>query len=226
MMIEIPEVLSPKEVLRCRDLLSKASWQDGKATAGHIASSVKENLQLADDDPVARELGAAILNRLGSLPKFIAAALPLRILPPRFNRYTGSGRYGAHIDNAIFGVPGTPVRIRGDLSATLFLSDPSDYDGGDLIIQGEFARHSVKLPAGSMILYPASTLHQVTPVSRGERFGAFFWIQSMVREANRRALLLDLDETIQDLSAHGSSPDAVVRLTGIYHNLLRDWATT
>jgi PKHD-type hydroxylase len=148
------------------------------------------------------------------------------VLPPRFNRYTGAGSYGAHIDNAIFSVPGTPLRVRGDLSATLFFSDPDEYDGGELMIEGEFGRHSVKLPAGHMVVYPASTIHQVTPVTRGVRLAAFFWIQSLVREGNRRAMLLDLDDTIQAIAAQRPDDHAVVRLTGLYHNLLRDWAVT
>ncbi len=226
MMVEIPAVLAPDDVRRCRAMLEQASWQDGSRTAGHLAVQVKSNAQLAPNDPLAAELGSFILDRLAQTPRFVAAALPLRILPPRFNRYSGSGAYGDHIDNAIFSVPGSPLRVRGDLSATLFFSDPDDYDGGELIVQGDFARHQVKLPAGHMILYPASTLHQVTPVTRGARFAAFFWIQSLVREGNRRALLLELDNTIQALALESPSSPAVVRLTGVYHNLLRDWAVT
>jgi PKHD-type hydroxylase len=223
MMVEVPGVLAADEVLRCREMLEKASWQDGRHTAGKSAAGVKANQQIAQDDPVGQQLSNFILERLAQVPRFLSAALPLKILPPRFNRYTGSGSYGDHIDSAIFSVPGTPHRIRGDLSATLFFSDPSEYDGGELIVQGDFARHTVKLPAGHMILYPASTLHRVTPVTRGARFASFFWIQSLVREGNRRQMLLELDETIQSLA--GETPDnpAVVRLTGLYHNLLRDW---
>ncbi len=226
MMVEIPEVLTPAEVRRCREMLEQARWHDGRGTAGHLAAGVKSNEQLADDDPLAAQLGSIMLERLGTVGRFIAAALPLKVLPPRFNRYTGAGAYGDHIDNAIFSVPGTSVRIRGDLSATLFLSDPDEYDGGVLIVQGEFARHEVKLPAGHMILYPASTFHQVTPVTRGARLAAFFWIQSLVREDNRRRMLLDLDDTVQTLAAQAPDSPAVARLTGLYHNLLRDWAVT
>ena len=226
MLVEIPEVLTPEEVRHCRDMLGRASWQDGRHTAGHTAVRVKDNQQLEHDDPAAQQLGAFVLERLSRTPRFIAGALPLKVLPPRFNRYTGSGSYGDHVDNAIFSVPGTSHRIRGDLSATLFLSDPAEYDGGELIIQGDFYRHQVKLPAGHMVLYPASTLHQVTSVTRGVRFGSFFWVQSMVREGNRRAMLLELDDTIQSLAAEAPESHAVVRLTGLYHNLLRDWAAT
>jgi len=226
MMVEIPGVLTPDEVKQFRTRLEAADWRDGRHTAGHVAARVKANEQLAQDDPLAVQLGSFILERLGLVSRFVAAALPLKVLPPRFNRYTGAGSYGDHIDNAIFSVPGTPVRIRGDLSATLFISDVDEYDGGELIIQGEFARHSVKLRAGHMILYPASTLHQVTPVTRGARLGAFFWIQSLVREDNRRAMLLELDDTIQGIAAQTPDSPAVVRLTGLYHNLLRDWTVT
>lgn len=208
-------------------MLETASWRDGRHTAGHLAARVKANEQLADDDPLALQLSSSLLERLASVSRFVAAALPLKVLPPRFNRYAGSGSYGDHVDNSIFNIPGTPHRVRGDLSATLFISDAADYDGGDLIIQGEFGRHQVKLPAGHMILYPASTVHQVTPVTRGGgRFAAFFWIQSLVREDNRRAMLLELDDTIQSITAQTPDSPAVVRLTGLYHNLLRDWAVT
>ncbi len=226
MMIEIPGVLTPEEARRCRELLEQASWNDGRLTAGHFAARVKTNEQLPEDDPAASQIRGFILERLGTTARFLAAALPLKIVPPRFNRYTGEGAYGDHIDNAIFSVPGTPFRIRGDLSATLFLSEPADYDGGELIIQGEFARHTVKLPAGHMILYPASTFHQVTPVTRGARLGSFFWVQSMVRQDNRRAMLLELDDTIQALAARTPDSPEAVRLTGLYHNLLRDWTET
>jgi len=225
-MIEIPALLSCEEARRCRDALAKAQWHDGRGTAGHIAAEVKQNLQLADHDPIGHEIGGAILDRLAINPKFMAAALPVKILPPRFNKYTGAGTYGAHIDSAVFSVPGTPVRIRGDLSATLFLSEPDDYEGGELVIRGEFATHRVKLPAGHMILYPANTVHEVTPVTRGERLAAFFWIQSLVREASRRALLLELDETIQSLTSKGQAREEILRLTGLYHNLLREWSET
>lgn len=226
MMIDIPGVLTPDEAKRCREMLEKAAWQDGRGTAGQQAARVKQNQQLAENDPIAAQLSSSVLERLGAASRFMAAALPLKVLPPRFNRYTGLGSYGDHIDNAIFTVPGTPVRIRGDLSATLFLSDPEEYDGGELVVQGEFARHQVKLPAGHLILYPASTFHHVTPVTRGTRYAAFFWIQSLVREGNRRTMLLELDETIQGIAVQTPDNPAVARLTGLYHNLLRDWSIT
>jgi len=226
MMVVIPDVLTPAEARRCRELLEQAQWADGRQTAGHIAARAKNNEQLADDDPLAEQIGSLILERLGANSRFIAAALPLKVLPPRFNRYTGDGSYGDHTDNAIFGIPGSPERVRGDLSATLFLSEPDSYDGGDLMIRGEFARHRVKLPAGHIVLYSARTLHHVTPVTRGARYAAFFWIQSLVREDSRRSLLLELDNTIQDLAAASPDSAAAVRLTGIYHNLLREWAIT
>lgn len=226
MMVEIPGVLNADEVRRCREMLEKASWRDGRHTAGHVAARVKANEQLGDDDPLALQLSSSLLERLASVNRFIAAALPLKVLPPRFNRYIGSGSYGDHIDNSIFTIPGTPHRVRGDLSATLFISDPADYDGGELIVQGDFGRHQVKLPAGDMILYPSGALHQVTPVTRGARYGAFFWVQSLVREGNRRAMLLELDDTIQSIATATPDSPAVVRLTGLYHNLLRDWSVT
>lgn len=219
-MIEIAAVLTPEEARQCRARLEGARWRDGRATAGHLAVSVKANEQLADDDPVAKELADLVIDRLGKAPRFIAAALPLKILRPRFNRYQGGGSYGAHIDNAVLAVPGTGAHVRSDLSATLFLSDPDDYDGGDLT-SGEC---SVKLPAGHMILYSAGTLHQVAPVTRGARLAAFFWVQSMVREDNHRAQLFELDESIQALRADHPDHPSIVRLTGLYHNLLRGWA--
>jgi len=222
----IPGVLSPEEIQRFRELLGEAQWQDGRATAGHVAVRAKANEQLGQNDPLARQLADFLLERLSQAPQFVAAALPLKVLPPRFNRYTGGGNYGDHIDNAIFTLPGGGGRMRGDLSSTLFISDPEDYDGGELIVQGEFARHQFKLPAGHMILYPANTFHQVTPVTRGARLAAFFWIQSLVREHSRRTLLLDLDNTIQDLARDRADQPAVARLTGLYHNLLREWCET
>lgn len=222
----ISDVLTPDELKRFRELLGQAQWQDGRATAGHVAVRAKANEQLSHDDPLGQQLSEFLLERLGKISHFIAAALPLKVLPPRFNRYTGGGSYGDHIDNAIFSVPGAGARIRGDLSSTLFLSDPDDYDGGELIIQGEFARHQFKLPAGQMILYPASTFHQVTPVTRGARLAAFFWTQSLVREHSRRALLFELDNTIQALAQDSPEQPTVARLTGLYHNLLREWSQT
>lgn len=222
----ISDVLSPDEVKRFRELLGQAQWQDGRATAGHVAIRAKANEQLSQDDPLAQQLSEFLLDRLGQISHFVAAALPLKVLPPRFNRYTGGGNYGDHIDNAIFTVPASGTRIRGDLSSTLFLSDPDDYEGGELIVQGEIERHHFKLPAGQMILYPSGSFHQVTPVTRGTRLGAFFWTQSLVREHALRSLLFELDNTIQGLAIDNPDQPAVGRLTGLYHNLLRQWCDT
>ncbi|HMO73825.1 MAG TPA: Fe2+-dependent dioxygenase [Sphingopyxis sp.] len=226
MLIEIPAVFSPEETAGIRSRLEEADWCDGAGTAGHVAAQAKTNLQLADGDPLGAEIGAAIVARLAATPRFIAAALPLRILPPRFNLYAGGGAYGRHIDSAVFSAPGSPDRVRSDLSATLFLSDPHSYDGGELIAEFGAVRQPVKLSAGDLILYPANTLHRVTPVTRGARIAAFFWIQSLVREQVRRSMLLDLDDSIQTLAARDAADPEVVRLTGLYHNLLREWSDT
>lgn len=226
MLIEIPAVFTPEETAEIRARLEQADWPDGARTAGHVAARAKANLQLADNDPLGAELGAAIVGRLAATPRFIASALPLRILPPRFNLYSGEGAYGRHIDAAIFSVPGSPERVRSDLSATLFLSDPDSYEGGELIAEFGSVRQPVKLPAGHMLLYPANSLHQVMPVTRGARYAAFFWIQSLVREQTRRTILLELDDSIQAIAARNPEEPEVVRLTGLYHNLLREWAET
>ncbi len=204
----------------------QASWQDGRLTAGRHAIRVKSNLQLAHDDPVAGRIGDMILDALGANPRFLAAALPLKVMPPRFNRYEGGGSYGEHVDGAIMTAPGTSHRMRTDLSATLFFSDPGEYDGGELVIHDTYGEHRVKLPAGHLVLYPGTSLHQVTPVTRGVRHAAFFWIQSMVREDAQRALLLTLDEAIQELGPVAPDHPALARLLGVYHNLLRGWAAT
>jgi len=226
MLIAIPAVLSPDEAAGFRSRLERAQWIDGGGTAGHVAARSKTNRQLADDDPLGTELGAAIVDRLAATPRFIAAALPLKVLPPRFNAYSGGGAYGRHIDSAIFSAPGSPERVRSDLSATLFLSEPDSYEGGELIAEHGYSEERIKLPAGHMLLYPANTLHQVTPVTSGTRHAAFFWIQSLVREQTRRSMLLQLDESIQALAARDPDDPEVVRLTGLYHNLLREWADT
>ncbi len=220
MMIEIAEVMSRDEARLCRERLAGAGWRDGRLSAGEVAARVKSNDQLPDVDPVAADLTALVLERVGASPHFIAAALPLRIVPPRFNRYRGGGAYGPHIDNAVFAIPGQTEVVRSDLSATLFLSEPDEYDGGELVLGGE----RVKLPAGHLILYPSGAVHNVEPVTRGERLAAFFWVQSMVRDAQQRAMLFELDETIQTLRAAGSDDAPVTRLIGLYHNLLRAWA--
>lgn len=226
MMVEIPDVLTPDETRQFRETLERAQWRDGRETAGETAANAKSNRQLAQDDPLVDRLGNFILERLGRVDRFMAAALPLKVMPPRFNRYGDGDTYGDHIDSAILAIPGTPHRIRGDLSATLFLSDPGDYDGGELTVAGDSGERAVKLPAGHMILYPASTVHRVAPVSRGVRFAAFFWVQSLVRENDRRALLLELDDSIRALRQDLPSHPSLVRLIGLYHNLLRQWANT
>ncbi|MGB3931840.1 MAG: Fe2+-dependent dioxygenase [Sphingobium sp.] len=227
MLIEIAELLSHEEAADFRQRLEQAAWPDGKNTAGHVAARAKANRQLADDDPLGRELGALIVDRLARTPRFIAAALPLKVLPPRFNLYAGQqGAYGRHIDSAVFSAPGSPERVRSDLSATLFLSDPESYDGGELVAEFGRTHERVKLPAGYMLLYPANSLHHVTPVTRGARYAAFFWIQSLVREQTRRTMLLELDDSIQALAARDPDDPEIVRLTGLYHNLLREWVDT
>jgi len=213
-------------VAELRAELDAAQWHDGRETAGHRAKGVKSNLQLRLDDPVARRLGDRLTERLGRTPLFIAAALPLRILPPRFNRYEGQGAYGNHVDNAIFAVPGTPFHVRSDLSATIFLSDPAEYDGGELVIEDVFGERRVKLPAGHMLLYPGSSIHRVTPVTRGTRFAAFTWIQSFVAQEQQRRMLFELDSAIQALSADHPDHASVDSFTNLYHNLLRQWSTT
>jgi len=226
MMLSIADVLTPEQVRECRQAFEQADWQDGRLTAGHQAVKAKVNQQLAQDDPLAVQIGDFIVQRLGNHPQFVSAALPLKVLPPRFNRYSGGGTYGNHIDNSIFSVPGTPHRVRSDLSATLFFSDPDEYDGGELVVEDSYGSHSVKLPAGHLVLYPGSSLHRVNPVTRGARYAAFFWIQSLVREDNQRNMLLELDKAIQALTLERPGSSELPRLTGVYHNLLRHWANT
>lgn len=222
MIIQIPDVLTPEQVAACRRVLDSASWIDGAVTAGHQSRTAKHNTQLAEDDPAAVEIGDLIVAQLERNPLFVAAALPSRVFPPLFNRYEGGQSFGTHVDNAIRQVSGTMNRIRTDLSATLFFSEPDEYDGGDLVIEDTYGVQRVKLPAGHMVLYPASSLHHVTPVTRGRRLASFFWIQSMVRDDGQRTLLFDLDSAIQEVA--GGERAAAVKLTGIYHNLLRRWA--
>jgi PKHD-type hydroxylase len=225
MMIAIPDVLSAEAVSRVRTLIDAAEWIDGKATAGHQSALAKQNRQLPEDAPAAREAGALILDALGRSPLFIAAALPLKVFPPLFNRYEGGEAFGTHVDNAVRILRGGDFRVRSDLSATLFLCQPEDYDGGELVVEDHLGTHAVKLPAGQMLLYPASSLHRVEPVTRGARTASFFWLQSMVRDDAARRTLFDLDQAIQTIAAdRGQADAAVIRLTGVYHNLLRRWA--
>ena len=227
MLISIENVLSKEEVRQFRHELEAADWQDGAATAGTLARGVKRNLQLADGSALAVGLGNQILRKLGRHPEFISAALPHRIYPPKFNCYRDGGSYGAHVDSALMQIPGTELTLRTDLSATLFLAEPDDYEGGELEIEGPFGVQAVKLEAGDMVLYSSSSLHRVAPVTAGARLAAFFWIQSMVRDEGERSLLYDLDQSIQGLTASGRRDDPdLLRLTGIYHNLLRRWAVT
>jgi PKHD-type hydroxylase len=224
MLLHIPDVLTTEQVTDARRKLDEAEWIDGRVTAGHQSSRAKNNQQLPEDSPTARQLGDVILAALQRTPLFISAALPMRVFPPLFNRYQGGQSFGTHVDNAIRHVPGTVHRIRTDLSATLFFSNPEEYDGGELMVEDTYGVHSVKLPAGHLILYPSTSLHHVRPVTRGARIASFFWIQSMVREDAERALLFDLDSAIQQLSNGEPDQPAVVSLTGVYHNLLRRWA--
>jgi len=226
MMLKIPGVLGAEQLRQCRQILEQASWHDGRATAGPVAGKVKNNLQLALDDPAQQRLADFLLDVLGRNAAFIAATLPLRVLPPRFNRYEGGGDYGEHIDNAIFTVPGSQQRVRSDISSTLLLSEPEEYDGGELVVHDSFGTHSVKLAAGDMVIYPGTSLHHVTPVTRGTRYAAFFWTQSLVREDSRRAILWELDNAIQQVAQAMPEHAAVPRLTGVYHNLIREWADT
>jgi PKHD-type hydroxylase len=224
MLLAIPNVLTAEQVMRARQLLNEAEWVDGRVTAGHQSARAKDNAQLPEDSPVARQLGEMIVTALGQNPLFISAALPLRVFPPLFNRYTGGQSFGTHVDSAIRQVAGTGHRIRTDLSATLFLANPDEYDGGELTVEDTFGTHSVKLPAGHMILYPSTSLHHVRPVTRGARIASFFWIQSMVRDDGQRTLLFDLDAAIQRLNVDNPNHPSAVQLTGVYHNLMRRWA--
>lgn len=224
MLLAVPEVLTSEQVAQARQMLEQAEWVDGRVTAGHQSSRAKDNLQLPEDHPAARQIGDIILNALGQNALFISAALPARVFPPLFNRYEGGQSFGTHVDNAIRQVTGTAHRIRTDLSATLFLSQPNDYDGGELTVEDTYGTHSVKLPAGHMVLYPATSLHHVRPVTRGARISSFFWIQSMIRDDGQRSLLFDLDVAIQRLNRDMPQHPSSVQLTGVYHNLLRQWA--
>jgi len=223
MLVQIEGVLNPEQVARCRSVLEGLDWVDGRATAGTQSAQAKRNLQVPQDAPEARDLGEMILGALGQHQTFISAGLPLRVFPPLFNRYDVGMAFDTHIDNAIRFAG--PVRYRTDLSATLFLSDPADYEGGELIIEDSYGEHAVKLAAGDAILYPASSLHRVAPITRGSRWAAFFWAQSMIRSDERRALLYDMDLAIQSLTPSvGQSAEPLVSLAGIYHNLIRMWA--
>lgn len=224
MLLHVPQVLPRDEVAEIRQAIDAAGWVDGRQTVGAQGAQVKQNRQLPEAGELSLRLGQRILQALEKHPLFVSAALPLRFVPPLFNRYEGGEHYGLHVDGAVRGVPGTQLRLRTDLSCTLFLCDPEEYDGGELEVMDTYGAHEVKLPAGDLVLYPSSSLHRVTPVTRGARVCSFFWLQSMVRDDAQRGLLFSLDQSIQRLRAlHGDS-DEVVALTGNYHNLLRMWA--
>jgi PKHD-type hydroxylase len=223
----VPHVLSKDEVADFRRIMDAGTWEDGRSTAGAQSALVKSNEQLPPDSEIARKLGNRIVSLLTSNPRFISAAIPLHIFPPLFNRYAASDghHFGVHVDNAVRGDRLTGLRIRTDLSVTLFLSEPEEYDGGELVIEDTYGSHEVKLPAGDLVLYPASSLHLVTPVTRGVRTASFFWLQSMIRDTHARSLIFDLDTTIQALVERlGRDDPETVKLTGIYHNLIRHWA--
>jgi PKHD-type hydroxylase len=224
MLIQVPNVLNAEQIAECRRALAETEWEDGRATAGYQSARVKDNMQVPERHPTARRLGELILTALDRNPLFIAASLPKKVVPPLFNRYQGGQSYDFHIDGAIRPVPGTGYRVRTDLSATLFLTAPEDYDGGELVMEDNFGTHRVKLPAGDMVLYPGTSRHRVEPVTRGVRLASFFWIESMVRDTMQRTLLFELDNSIQHLARTTSDHATVLQLTNIYHNLLRLWA--
>ena len=225
MLLHVPAVLTPAQVAEMRTALDAAEWTDGRQTVGVQGAQVKRNLQLPEASPLRADLGRQILAALSRNPLFFAAALPLKTLPPRFNRYQGGGEYGFHVDGAVMRADGE-LQVRSDLSCTLFLSEPDEYDGGELLISDTYGEHGVKLQAGDLILYPSSSLHRVTPVTRGARVAAFFWIQSMVRDGEQRRMLFEMDTAIEALRRSQADNAAVLQLTGVYHNLLRRWAET
>jgi PKHD-type hydroxylase len=224
MLVHISEVLTPEEATAARASLETADWVDGRVTAGYQSARAKDNLQLPGDHPLARELRERIVIALERNPLFMGAALPLRVFPPLFNRYEGGHSFGTHVDNAIRQVPGSAHRIRTDLSATLFLTPPEDYDGGELMVEDTYGTQSLKLPAGHLVLYPSTSLHHVRAVTRGARVSSFFWIQSMIRDDAQRTVLFDLDMAIQRIAAEAPDHPSAVQLTGVYHNLIRMWA--
>lgn len=222
MMIHIPNVLNADQVARCRAVMERAAWVDGRVTAGHQSAQVKFNLQLPEAAEEARELGDMVLEALARNNLFMSAVLPKQVFPPLFNRYDAGMTFGAHVDNAIRA--GNGARIRTDVSSTLFISGPDDYDGGELVVQDTYGEHTVKLPAGDMIVYPATSLHNVTPITRGSRIASFFWTQSMIRDESKRSLLFDMDMAIVKLNRDHPEHESVVEMTAVYHNLLRQWA--
>ncbi len=223
MLVRIPQLLSTAEAARFRRVLETAPWVDGKVTAGAQSARAKHNLQVPEEAPEARELGQIILTALGQNEAFVSAALPMRVFPPLFNRYDAGMDFKAHVDNAVRFAPGL-IRMRTDIASTLFLSEPEDYDGGELVIEDTYGEQRIKFAAGDMVVYPATSLHRVEPITRGSRWASFFWTQSMVRDDGQRRTLYDLDRAIQDIRGEISDDHhAVVALTGVYHNLLRRW---
>ncbi|PWK92097.1 Fe2+-dependent dioxygenase [Fulvimonas soli] len=225
MLLHIPGILDAQQLAQLRQALDAADWTDGRETVGAQGARVKRNLQLPDASPLRQQLAKVVLAALAKHPLYHAAVLPARTLPPRFNRYEGGGHYGFHVDGSVMALP-DGAQVRSDVSCTLFLNGPDEYDGGELIVSDTYGEHEVKLPAGDAIVYPSSSLHRVAPVTRGARLASFFWVQSLVRDDGRRRLLFELDTSIQRLTTSGADADAVLRLTGVYHNLLRAWAET
>lgn len=224
MLLQIPEVLTTDQALKFREKIENANWIDGKVTAGHQSMRAKNNMQLPEDHLLSKELGGLILTALERNPLFMSFALPAKVFPPLFNRYEGGQSFGNHVDNAIRQIKGTTHRIRTDLSATLFLTQPDEYVGGELVIEDTYGVHTIKLPAGHMILYPATSLHNVRPVTKGARISSFFWIQSMIRDDGQRMILFDLDSSIQRINLDVPDHPSAIQLTAVYHNLLRRWA--
>ncbi|WP_206239952.1 Fe2+-dependent dioxygenase [Novosphingobium terrae] len=224
MLLEIPDVFTREEAAAMHEALCQADWLDGKVTAGAQSAKAKRNRQLAESHPLAHDLGQRILERLATNAVFMAAALPEKIYPPLFNSYEPGHDFGDHIDNAIRPINGTRERVRTDLSATLFLAEPDSYDGGELVMRTGFGTQAVKLAAGSLLLYPGTSIHRVEPVTRGRRIASFFWVQSLIRDDGQREMLLDLDMAIQRLTQTGAEQNALIQITGVYHNLLRRWA--
>jgi PKHD-type hydroxylase len=225
MLVCVPEVLSKADVAEFRTVMDAASWEDGRSTAGAQSAMVKKNEQLPPDGELSRRLGERVIKALTANPLFISAAIPRHIFPPLFNRYGVGQHFGVHVDNAVRGDRLTGMRIRTDLSVTLFLSEPDEYDGGELVIEDYYGAQQVKLPAGHLVLYPATSLHTVTPITRGVRVASFFWLQSMIRDAQARSMIFDLDNSIQGLVGRlGRNDSEIVKLGGLYHNLIRHWA--
>ena len=225
MLVTIPDLITPEELAYMRQVLEGTEWQDGRKTAGDQAAKVKNNLQVPPESQVAQELGQIVLRALARSSIFTTAALPLRVLPPMFNRYDEGMTFGAHVDGSIRALPGSGQRLRTDVSSTLFLTPPEDYDGGELVVHDTYGTHAVKLPAGHLVVYPATSMHSVTPVTRGSRWGLFFWTQSMIKDDWRRHMLYDLDMSIIKVRERLPDDDpAVVGLTAHYHNLLRHWS--